>query len=36
MKIIFVLCAVAVVATAIRWIAAQEEATRRAYERDGK
>ena len=36
MKIIFVLCAVAVVATAIRWIAAQEEAIRRSYEDDGK
>lgn len=36
MKIIFVLCAVAVVATAIRWIAAQEDATYRLYERDSK
>ena len=36
MKIIFVLCAVAVVATAIRWMAAQEEAVRRSYEKDGK
>lgn len=36
MKIIFVLCAVAVVVSAVRWMAAQEEAVRRSYEKDGK
>lgn len=36
MKIIFVLCALAVVVTAIRWMVAQEEAVRRSYEKDGK
>lgn len=36
MKIIIVFCAIAVFATAIRWMAAQEEAVRRSYEKDGK
>ena len=36
MKLLFVLCAVAAVVTAIRWMAAQEESERRAYDNDGK
>lgn len=36
MKLVFVLCAVAAVVTAIRWMVAQEEATRKAYDNDGK
>lgn len=36
MKLLFILCGVAAVVTAIRWMAAQEEAERRAYDNDGK
>ena len=36
MKLLFVLCAVAAVEAAIRWMAAQEESERRSYYNDGK
>ena len=36
MKLLFILCAIAAVVTAIRWMAAQEEAERRSYYNDGK
>lgn len=36
LKIVFVLFAVAAVVTAVRYVAANEEAAKRAYDNDGK